>query len=106
MEWKTACPNCGKKHVIEDEDFYIDEDEERYRSDPHLCWDCYRSLEDLRVINRIAIILDSLNEEQRDQIADLLEILASFPSHESSLYSRIIREHFRGAEGIKSWGLW
>ena len=100
MYFTLTCPNCGGKHKVDDTMFYLDEESENYR------WDCYRQMEDLIAINLVTNILDSLNDEQREILGTLLGKITSFPSQESLLFCRIIKEHFKGSEGIETWGLW
>jgi hypothetical protein len=105
--YKLTCPLRGNKHSVEDEDYYEDEKSENYRSDPAICWPCYLRMEDMRAIGMISNFIDSLTDEQRDMAADLFEKLCSSTSEkEKSLFGRIIREHFKGREGIRTWGLW
>jgi hypothetical protein len=106
MYFDVTCPQCGKKHPTKDLDYCEDEESDNYRPDPHICWPCYLRMEDERAIKMISSFLDSLNEEQRDMAADLLEKLCASSKKECSLFGRIIRKHFRGSEGIKTWGLW
>jgi hypothetical protein len=106
MCFNVICPLCGNEHRVCDEDYYEDEESDNYRSDPCICWLCYLRMEDMRAINMISNFIDSLTDEQRDMAADLFEKLCESSEKERSLFGRIIREHFRGKEGIKTWGLW
>jgi len=106
MYFDVTCPKCGNKHPVEDLDYYEDEESDNYRSDASICWPCYLRMEDERAIKMISNFLDSLNEERRDMAADLFEKLCESSEKERSLFGRIIRRHFNGKEGIKTWGLW
>jgi len=105
MFFDAIYPQCGVKHRIKDCDYYEDEESDNYRSNPDVCWSCYSQMEDKRVIDMVSNFLDSLSEGQRDMAADLFEKLCGSSEKEKLLFGRIIREHFRGSEGIKTWGL-
>jgi len=106
MFFDVTCPQCGVKHRIKDYDYYEDEESDNYRPDPNICWPCYLQMEDKRVIDMVSNFLDFLSEEQRDMAADLFEKLCESSEKERSLFGKIIRKHFYGKEGIKTWGLW
>jgi hypothetical protein len=129
MYFSPECPKCKKIHKIEDMDYYLNEEDDNYREDPHLCWDCYREEEDQKAIKVISDALDNLSEEQRDRVIDLLEKVMtkdkdyfveqgcdenfrySFDeflilTRESKIYHSLIKNHFGGFDGLRAWGLW
>lgn len=129
MWFNPTCPQCGKKHKVEDMDYYLNEEEDNYRSDADICWDCYREMEDKKAIKIISDALDGLTEDQRDKVIDLLEKVMTkdreyfenqtyekvwgwsdeefyILTKESKLYHNLIKHHFGGFDGLRAWGLW
>jgi len=104
MYFDVECPFCGHRHKIEDEDYYKSEDPD-HRSNPYVCWRCYCELEDKRAIEVISKFLNTLDNDQLEMVAVILDKLST-TCNDQGLFKRIIKEYFKGYEGISTWGLW
>jgi len=96
---KKTCKRCGKEYEVSDEYLYYSDG---YNYLEHYCsWNCYSEVRKDMVIKLISSLMDTLDEKQKENLVDLLEM-----GLEDVDLREIICEHFKGWEGLRSWGLW
>ena len=104
MWYDYTCKSCNKKFKIKDLYLYPeDDDEDGYvyplMAEKELCYFCFKREEELTQIKIISDLLDSFNEQQK-------ELFIKFTELNYNKVKELLETHFKGEDGIRTWGLW